>query len=194
MKKHILLLASFGFLLLGCEQPEQAIVEPQSMVSSENETNSSQAKLDGLTRPDLRISKVVQTESVSIVPDGTWLPLVAVRAAIYITNIGSQTVYASRSNPVTVKYYHRKQTGPVQWGQPINYVFYPLDAYNGSGELITNLAPGATQVISGHIGIDERDLPASKIIQLSCFVDAANRVAEINESNNTEGIWSLDYN
>ena len=194
MKRKILLFVSLGFLLFGCDQSQQAIVEPKTLESSADETPQSGANLRPYaTGPDLQIYKVVQTGRAGNVPDGTPAPLVYVPALIYVTNAGNRTAYASVTAPITITYFQRVPR-PVAWGQPVtnNYIEYPVTSYINA-RLTTNLNPGETRVLYENLGVDARDLPASKIFQLSCFVDATNRVAEIDELNNTQGLWTLNF-
>lgn len=194
MKKCILFCASLGFLLFGCDQPQQAIVEPKVVESSTDETTPSGANLRPYAiGPDLVIYKVVQTGPAGNVPDGTPLPLVYVPARVYVTNVGNRPAYASETAPIRVSYFQRVQVGPVQWGQPApNYVLYPVASWQYSW-LRTNLNPGETRVLYENLSVDARDLPPSKIIQLSCFVDPTNQVVETDEVNNTQGLWSLNF-
>jgi hypothetical protein len=194
MKKFILLCVSLGFLLFGCDQSQQEIVDPKTVESPTDETNPSGANLRPYAiGPDLVIYKVVQTGPAGNVPDGTALPLVYVPARIYVTNVGNRTAYASETAPIRVNYFQRVQVGPVQWGQPAtNYVLYQVIGWQFSC-LKANLNPGETRVLNESLGVDARDLPSSKIMQLSCFIDPTNQVVETDEVNNTQGLWSLNF-
>jgi hypothetical protein len=180
MKKFTIQLLFVGALLFGCEQPEKEILNPEtSKQASMDQTTLSQAKLDLLARPDLRISKVVQLDRARHVPDGTSVPLVYVPIHVYVKNEGSAIAYASTKKPVTITYYQMPMAKPITaW---IN------------ARLTSNLNPGETRVLYENAGVDARSLPSSKILQLGCFVDAGNRVDETNESNNREGLWSLNF-
>jgi hypothetical protein len=194
MKSYVLSFVSLGFLLFSCDESQKAIIEPKEVQSAASDTTLSGANLRPYPiGPDLVIYKVVQSGPVGDVPDGTPDPLVYVPAFIYVKNVGNRTAYASYENPVRISYFRRVQVGTVSWQQPApTYIFETVTGWQYAW-LRANLNPGETRILYETLGVDARDLPPSKIIQLSCVMDPTNQVIETDEANNTQGIWNLNF-
>ncbi len=182
-----------GYLLLSCDESEQATVVPEvskSVTASEQDANKRVVSIG----PDLRITGVVQRSRAFYPPVGDPRGRsVAISFTFYVTNQGRKTAFASPSSKIFMRYFQRREVPTLAPSELQPDGSYLCDVNKERGDIDRNIAPGATIEFYGTIFLLERDLPPSRIIDLRCFVDATDLVNEMDEANNREGQWKLDF-
>lgn len=182
-----------GYLLLGCDQSEQATVVPELSKNEVIVDSNAHMRLVFIG-PDLRVTRVVQRSGAFSVPVGDSRGRsIAVDFTFYVTNLGRKTAFASPSSKILMSYFQRRKVPTLAPSELQPDGSYLCSVNKEGADINRNIAPGETVEFPGSVFLLERDLPPSGIMDLRCFVDATDLVNEMNEANNREGQWKLDF-